>query len=372
MRRVLNSLTDVKKELKKKLKGKPSAKPQLTNQEKALIQMIERKTRQWNLNNVTRTEAYLQFYLKYPEIHWAFLGHMVSRNGGWNMTDLKGDWYSYLLSKEEQTAFFAFLERGNWLIFQDIYPQFLVYEEGRKRGKNLFYLLPFLNVSTFMETMWNDFLKRRDPYPLTMALIVNEQNYLEQRVIQIKDYKESVLNTVGFKLYDFFRFNHILFPYYGGDPKRTALTGDTSTHFSSLHERIMLGKRLYDLLFGNHAVLPKTIRWAKDHPHTGSRKDYWPHLFNTINESGPRELYKRRIKECELIKGAPRLYSPPLSHAWANYHHPKAEEGDWFNDWHVIDYLIKREVKPEGDISKAYCQTLETIELAILAKSILP
>lgn len=42
------------------------------------------------------------------EIHWALLGHMVSRNGGWNMTDLKGDLYTRILSEKDQFIFFSF------------------------------------------------------------------------------------------------------------------------------------------------------------------------------------------------------------------------------------------------------------------------
>ena len=53
------------------------------------------------MNNITRTKAYFDIYQKYPEIHWAFLGHMVSRNGGWNMTDLKGDFLTRLLTKKK-------------------------------------------------------------------------------------------------------------------------------------------------------------------------------------------------------------------------------------------------------------------------------
>ena len=49
---------------------------------------------------------------------------MVSRNGGWNMTDLKGDLYTRILS-ESINSYFFFLERGNWLIFQDVYPSIL-------------------------------------------------------------------------------------------------------------------------------------------------------------------------------------------------------------------------------------------------------
>ena len=76
---------------------------------------------------------------------------------------------SRLLTKKEVESFFTFLERGNWLIFQDAYPQFLVYEESIKRGQNLFYLLPHLHVSTFMETLWNQFWDEQDSYLLTMV-----------------------------------------------------------------------------------------------------------------------------------------------------------------------------------------------------------
>jgi len=367
-------MKDVKRDLKKKSKGifPNGEKHALTLEEKWIIQSIEERTKKWNKNNVTRTEAYLQFYLYYPELHWAFLGHMVSRNGGWNMTDLKGEWFTKLLTDEEQRAFFSFLERGNWLIFQDIYPQFLVYEESLRRNKNLFYLLRSLNVSTFMETMWTYFWESRDPYPLAIALIINEQNYLEKRVIQNDHFKKAVLNTLGFKLYDFFHFNHIIFPFYISDHTQPSLVGETSTHFTSLHERIMLGKKLYALIFGNKKVLAGALRWAKDRPHTGSRKDYWPHLFNNIKEELPRSLYEPHIKDCELIKGAKHLYSPPLKFAWEDTPHQKAEEGDWFSDWRILEYITEQDFKTDGEIYKDYCKTLEKIELAVLAKSALP
>lgn len=117
---LLNTIKDVERELKKKSKGRfpLSQTLALTEREQRLIQSIVKHTKNLNKNNVTRTEAYFQFYTNYPEIHWAFLGHMVSRNGGWNMTDLKGDLLTKLLTPDEQLAFFSFLERGNWLIFK--------------------------------------------------------------------------------------------------------------------------------------------------------------------------------------------------------------------------------------------------------------
>src|SRR3954466_2277733 len=84
------SLLGIKKALKNQSK-KNGNKIEPSLEEKMLIEHIRNQTRLLNQNNVTRTKAYLDFYKLHPEIHWAFLGHMVSRNGGWNMTDLKGE-----------------------------------------------------------------------------------------------------------------------------------------------------------------------------------------------------------------------------------------------------------------------------------------
>ncbi|MGR5964286.1 DUF2515 family protein [Bacillus cereus] len=103
------SLFDVKNELKQKSKLIPSdTMYKLTKEEQLIINKIKIQTEQLNKNNVTRTRAYYQFYIQYPEIHWALLGHMVSRNGGWNMTDLKGDLYTRILSEKDQFIFFLF------------------------------------------------------------------------------------------------------------------------------------------------------------------------------------------------------------------------------------------------------------------------
>ncbi|PFJ91340.1 hypothetical protein COI97_25560, partial [Bacillus cereus] len=257
----------------------------------------------------------------------------------------------------------------NWLIFQDVYPQFLLYEQSVKRSQRLFHLLPHLNVSTFMETMWNDFWKTGNKKTLAIATIINEQNYLEKRVIQNAHFKKTVLNSIGFKLFDFFQFNHILFPFYENDKKQKVLLfGDTMKHFTSLHERILIGKRLYSLLFRDTHILSQIISWAEHHPHTGSRKDYWPHLFSSVNESFSREFYKRRIKKCQLRSGAYRIYSPALIYAWRDMKHEEDESKDWFTDWQVVNYLVDKEENISGQISEDYCKTLEKIELAILAK----
>ncbi|AIE80426.1 Dipicolinate synthase, A chain [Bacillus cereus] len=102
------SLFSIKNELKQKCINVNNFLSPLSNEEKVFIHTIKERTKLLNKNNVTRTRAYYQFYVQYPEIHWALLGHMVSRNGGWNMTDLRGDLYTKILSEKEQITFFLF------------------------------------------------------------------------------------------------------------------------------------------------------------------------------------------------------------------------------------------------------------------------
>ncbi|GMA51516.1 hypothetical protein GCM10025857_28730 [Alicyclobacillus contaminans] len=138
---------------------------------------MERQTRQQNRNNLTRTAAYLDVYRRNPELHWAFLAHMVSRNGGWNMTDLRGEWFQRLTDDRLVDAFFRFLEQANWLIFSDAYPQLLMYEWSKREGRDLSGYLGRFGVSRFMRVVWRWFWQHRNASVLTRALIVNEQNF---------------------------------------------------------------------------------------------------------------------------------------------------------------------------------------------------
>ncbi|GGJ61264.1 DUF2515 family protein [Virgibacillus salexigens] len=361
----------LKKQLKQKAKQLPSSfsKSDLTPWEINIIEQIDKKTTKFNKNNITRTKAYYEFYRAHPEIHWALLGHLVSRNGGWNMTDLKGDLLPRLMTNRERENFFSFLERGNWLIFQDVFPQCLLYQQSLAKQKNLFYLLPYLDVSIFMEVIWNNFWEYRDCRQLAIAMIINEQNYLEERVIQNKHFQDTVLHTIEFKLYDTFRFNHIIFPKLNEITGRPSVVGDTLYQFDELHQRINIGIRLYDLLFQRKARLQAIIQWAAKHPHTGSRSDYWKDLFHPVNESAPGPSYKRRTKNCRLKKGKTRIYSPPLQFAWADVEHKEAKKKDWFHDYQVLYYLDKSEKEIGGEIYDDYCNALEKIELAIIAKN---
>lgn len=214
-----------------------------------------------------------------------------------------------------------------------------------------------------METIWNHFWRIKEPNILTIAMIINEQSYLEKRVVQNPHYQKAVLTKIEFLLQDWLSFNHILFPF----GKRN-LSGQTLHQFESLNERILLGKRLNTILFKNKEILNQTVEWAKNHPHTGSRKDYWPHIFNNVNEGIPGFAYQLRLKSCQLKSKARKIYSPSLEHSWKNVNHPEAEKGDWFTDWRVVNYLTEKDEMINGEIKDEYCKTLERLELAALAK----
>lgn len=359
----------LKKKLKKKLSDPaPSNTPGPS--EKELLARIKERTIALNKNNVTRTQAYLNFYLKNPEIHWAFLAHLVSRNAGWNMTDLKGEFIPRLLTGKEQVDFFVFLERGNWLIFQDAYPQLLLFEESKKRGKPLFHLLSYLNVSLFMEPFWQYYWEYKDKNIMTVALIINEQNYIEERVIHNHQYKNTVLDTVSFKLQDLFDMNQILFPYVTPIQNQPKVVGDTVHHFSSLSDRIRTGKILYQLLYSVESRYHSILDWAKTHAHTGSRGDYWPHIFHDVKETIPGAAHQPQARPCDPEGKSPRIYSPKLLQVWEDWIHNKAETGDWFKDMKVIRHFKDPLKHHKGDIIDNYCETIEKLELAALTKKV--
>lgn len=382
-------LLSLKKELKKaqsnKMQGQQGAP--LPSDEQDIVEEIRRQTRERNGDNVERTRAYLEVYLRRSELQWALLAHLVSRNAGWSMTDLRGELLPRILSAKEQTDYFSFLERGNWLIFHDAYPQLLLYEESVKRQTNLFHLLPHLHVSVLMQAVWNAFWKTGDRGLLVTGLIINEQNYLEAQVMQDPGYQHTVLRTLPFALQELMQANQILFPYWQEqadhedhedlrDDRTNPLPvfGQIVAHFASLPERIALGKRLYTLLFGTSVQYDGILAWAKRQAHTGSRKDFWPHLFHDVNESVPGKPYQKKIVSCQIRKGASRLYSPALKYAWKPVSHPPPSPKDWYRDQvqeevlHAFSDSAGPAASDTTEMSGIYCKTLEKIELAAIAR----
>ncbi len=343
------------------LEGSATTPTSLTQGDRILVNEIKAKTERFNRNNLTRTNAYLDFYKKHPEIHWALLAHLVSRNGGWNMTDLKGSLLPKILSDTSTNDFFSFLERANALIFHDAYPQLLLYEASINKGRNLFYLLPKFHVSRFMRLFWDYFLEKKDSQLLTVALIINEQNYIEKRIIHHPDYQEKVLENILFKLQELLQFTYVLFPY---QIKRTKnrLAGLTLTDFANVKNRVEVGKKLYCTLFGFERLYNDIYTFATTVPHTASRSDYWPEMFAKDSNS----IMKSVSLTCKPTK--PIVFSPSLDQAWPDVDHRFTDTHDWFHPTSsLLEYFQEISVSTSFDLSRQYCQDLNKMIAASTA-----
>jgi hypothetical protein len=347
----------------------PADPAALTGADRALYERIRTETARLNRNNITRTQAYWDIYERVPELHWALLAHMVSRNGGYNMTDLRGDLFSRVLEGAEAERFFQFLERANYLIFGDAYPQLLLYEASRDAGRPLFHLLPYFGVSQFMGIVWGRFWETNDSELLTMALVVNEQNFIEHRVVRHPKYR-SVVHSFEFTAQTLLNLTQVVFPYRspGANPL-VQLAGVTVETFLSLTERIDTGRRLYAILFGRSDVYEGVMRWAADTPHTASRMDYWPHLYarQVSQEGGHR--YRPRLNGLLLKKGAPPFHSPRLADVWPDVKHPDPVEGhDWCGSPEAAEELFGTRPAKGFNITAAYGKTLALVEKAVAAE----
>lgn len=343
--------------------------PMLSEEENEVVKRIRQQTLIHNRNNVTRTEAYRQVYLRTPELHWALLAHMVSRNGGWSMTDLRGQFLPRVLSEEQILDFFQFFERCNGLIFQDAFPQLLLFEESKKRRYSLFHLLPAFNVSRFMCAFWEEFWLHRDSALITVGQIINEQSYIEKRAIQHPKYAERVYNTLHFRLQSLLQMTQIVFPFFPLNAEDTAtvgmhgseppaalprLAGVVAESFPQLHERIGIGKTLYSILFGIPEVTAGVLKFVKETPHSGSREDYWKQLFTC----------KRPTSR---LHGVPRLYSPRLADAWPDTVFRPPVHGDWFTNLTVLDYAVSLHVPAWFDMTERYRRSLKRLAVAAAA-----
>ncbi|MFK7697252.1 DUF2515 family protein [Paenibacillus sp. HJGM_3] len=337
-----------------------------------LVRRIREETARLNCNNVTRTQAYYDIYCRHPELHWALLAHMVSRNGGWSMTDLKGEFVPRLMAAGRAEELFAFLERGNALIFYDTYPQLRLYELSLERNASLFHLLPAFDVSVFMKPIWDLFWQERCSELLTIGLIVNEQTYIEGRVAQKEPYK-SLLDSHLLQLHALLQLNVIAFPYGAAGASPPRLAGRVLERFSDLEERIGLGRNLYALVFGVPSVREGILRFAASVPHSGSRADYWPQLFAPIRHAPPAPKYAEKLNGCSLVKATDPLYSPILADAWKDRPLQPPELYDWFVSEtgyktaealrHFTDIGIPRSF----EMTNEACFALNKLELAVLA-----
>lgn len=236
--------------------------------ESLLIQQMKRIIARENMDNISRTKFYESFYGQYPEITWSLLAGIVSRNAGWHMCDLEGMVLSRILTPKYRRNLFLFLERANWLIFQDACPQLLLYHYSTLWDTPLFHLLRFFSVSSFMQEEWQRFWNERDEERLLYALIINEQNVIQKPIIEDPINQEIVLQSLPYRFQERFSYSYVLLPAANG-----ALFGFPIKNFSSVNERIELGKRLATILF-TPQLYEQLYIFVKTVEPTGSRWDY--------------------------------------------------------------------------------------------------
>ncbi|MCJ8013961.1 DUF2515 domain-containing protein [Paenibacillus sp. KQZ6P-2] len=346
--------------------GKEEAAAPLSPEDRDIVQQIRESVLQANRSNITRTEAYYDCYREFPELHWSFLAHMVSRNAGWNMTDLKGGLLSDVVSGQLQEDMYQMLERSNALIFLDAYPQLLLYIHSRKLGRSLFHLLPEFRVSAFMRPFWERFWIERDSALLAVGLIINEQNYIEGRVIQNSYFQKNILQSPVFALHSRFQMNQVIFPMLvqpdaskaDEDPGENeadsgendqacpegcrGMVGLILEHFSNLEERIEFGKALYAILFGYKDVLAGVEAFAAETVHLGSREEYWPKLFTRDKKAALNSpLESTELLKSEWLPEGKRLYSPALSEVWHDMPYEPITQYDWFKSKKAIDQVTR-------------------------------
>ncbi|MDC3415340.1 DUF2515 family protein [Aquibacillus salsiterrae] len=255
--------------------------------EKEYLAYIKDKTIALNKDNITRTKAYQDFYQLFPEIQWSLLASVVSRNAGWNMTDLMTPSFEMLLSESTRWKLFSTYERANWLIFSDAYPQLLVFQLSETLNRPMFHLLTYFKVSQFMRNEWEHYWMCRNTLRIRTALIINEQNIIQSPVTNHPFYKKRVFFRFPYLLQDFLHMSAIILP------SRTGNMFALDVHrFSQVKSRINLGKRIARVLFDKNNF-SDILDFCTTVVHTGSRHDYEQFLANRSMPTSPklRDVY---------------------------------------------------------------------------------
>ncbi|WP_186807111.1 DUF2515 family protein [Tenuibacillus multivorans] len=299
-----------------------------------LVNYIKEQTKKHNENNITRTKAYLNFYEQFPEIRWAFLASFVSRNAGWNMTDLQTDPYVQFLSEDKRKSLYLTYESINWYIFQDAYPQLLIYQLSIEKKTPLFFLLKHFYVSSFIEEEWYRFYRNRKEERLLYAQIINEQNIVEQPIMEHRPYKNKIFRSFPFQMQNMMDFNAVLLPTENGQ-----LYGEFVSNFLSVSKRISIGKKIANLLFYPY-LYPLFLSFSRNIEIDGSRLEYEQFLDQQPIQSEPLMDFYRNT-----------------DHNWTDY------KGDWAKDTKVKRKWWKEEkVRDLQPLNEAFYQKREWLQ----------
>ncbi|WP_017727981.1 DUF2515 domain-containing protein [Halalkalibacterium ligniniphilum] len=315
----------------------------ISKQQASMLAHLQTKITHYNLDNIARTMAYQRFYQRHPEIRWALLASLVSRNAGYHMTDLQSKWFQQLVNQEQRALLFCAYERANWLIFKDAYPQLLLYEWSKRKKQPLFDLLKHFNVSRFMKKEWELFWEKRDEQRLCTALIINEQHVIQSSVIDHPSFRERVFRSFPFFLEEQGHFGAVLFPVLEGK-----LYGLYVRDFRRIDARIWLGKQLQQLLF-HPDYFQHFYTFATSTEHTGSRRDYGRYLqWETTNTS------------------------PFLRIIYPIVNHRLEEKKDWYEENKQVEayFAVEKGVHPQERTSWVQKKQLELFLLYQIKKKL--
>ncbi|MDR4888675.1 DUF2515 domain-containing protein [Fredinandcohnia sp. QZ13] len=329
-------------EIEKMVNERRNRDIQLTMEEKELFYKINARTVKGNLDNISRTKSYASFYRRHNEIRWSFLASQVSRNAGWNMTDLEGEWFPKILSKKERKILFSTYERANWLIFSDAYPQLLVYEYSNQVGKPYFHMLKLFSVSRFIESEWEYYWRHREGNRLVTAQIINEQNIIQKPVIEHPFYRKRVFQRFFYNLQDLLHFSSAIFPTLEG-----RLYGFSVHQFTKLDARIELGKKLASLLFHN-SYYDHFLGFSNKVEHTGSRFDYEQYVS------------ERRFRNTPFL----RTTYPIIRHTQDN-------RIDWYRGNRYEKWFDEVELDEQIELTNWYLRKQKQMQVGILIEEIL-
>ncbi|MFS0863360.1 DUF2515 domain-containing protein [Fredinandcohnia sp. 179-A 10B2 NHS] len=332
-----STIADIEKQVRIRRKKKHV----YSNFERGIINEIQKSTDKGNLDNISRTKSYAGYFQKNNDIKWSFLASMVSRNAGWNMTDLEGEWFPKVLTNNERKMVFLTYERANWLIFSDAYPQLLIYQYSKEFNIPLFYLLKSFSVSTFIEAEWEYYWRFREGKRLIASQIINEQNIIQMPVIEQPIYKRKVFRTLFYNLQDYLHFSSVVFPTLGG-----RLYGFSVHDFTNLNQRIELGKKLAELLF-DQKLFASFYQFSKKVEHTGSRFDY------------ERFIIGKKFRNTPFL----RTTYPVIKHH-------RDETKDWYRGKRNKRWFHEVKLDSQLDITDWYLKKQKQLQAGILLKEL--
>ena len=168
-------------------------------------------------------------------------------------------------------------------------------------------------------------LGEKDINRLMTALIINEQNKIQNQLLRMHTLKTCIPYS-PFKLQEMLHISAVIFPTVEGK-----VYGFSVYQFETLQKRIELGKKLAALLFHpNYKSL--FHRFASQTIHTGSRTDY----------------------EC-YVSEARKSCTPALREVYPAVAHDEISMRDWFcRDTEINELFLREEYTGEVDITEWY------------------